>query len=78
MASAEFIVRRAVASDAPEVASMVGELLTEIMTITGSQAFNFDLSETTERLADFIHREKYFVFAGFCADHKPARIYRSL
>lgn len=43
---------------------MVGELLSEIMASTGIQAFNFDLAATTERLADFISREKYFVFVA--------------
>lgn len=41
---------------------MVGELLAEIMSAIGVQAFNFDLSETTERLSNFIEQEKYFVF----------------
>lgn len=41
---------------------MVGELLSEIMASIGIQVFNFDLAETTERLTDFINREKYFVF----------------
>jgi len=43
---------------------MVGELLGEIMSATGVQAFNFDLVETTARLRDFLDREKYFVFVA--------------
>lgn len=62
--SAEFTIRMATVSDAPEVAAMVGELLSEIMTSIGIQVFNFDLTETIERLTDFINRDKYFVFVA--------------
>ncbi len=41
---------------------MVGELLSEIMNTIGVQTFNFDLKETTDRLIDFLNREKYVVF----------------
>jgi len=51
-------------ADAPEIAVMVGELLAEIMAAIGIQAFQFDLGETTTRLADFLQREKYFVFVA--------------
>jgi len=44
--STEFAIQRAAASDAPEVAVMVGELLAEIMVAIGIQVFNFDLAET--------------------------------
>lgn len=64
MTGTEFTIRRAVISDVPEVAAMVGELLSEIMTGIGAQIFNFDLTETIERLTDFISREKYFVFVS--------------
>ena len=59
---------------------MVGELLREIMNTIGVQTFNFDLEETTDRLKDFLHREKYFVFiardegrkaVGFLATRHP-------
>lgn len=43
---------------------MVGELLAEIMRTVGVPAFSFDLDETTARLADFLEREKYFVFVA--------------
>lgn len=59
-------IRRATLSDAPEVAAMVGELLDQIMGAIGVQAFHFDLAETTSRLADFLGREKYFVFVAEC------------
>ena len=82
--SAEFTIQQAIASDAQEVAVMVGELLTEIMNAIGVQAFNFDLAETTARLKDFIDREKYFVFiarsesggpAGFIALYESYALY---
>lgn len=62
--SAAFTIQQAVASNAQEVAVMVGELLAEIMTVIGAQAFNFDLAETASRLKDFLDREKYFVFVA--------------
>jgi len=49
--SENFTIHRAIASDAHEVAATVGELLAEIMKAIGVQAFKFDLSETTSRLA---------------------------
>lgn len=67
-----FTIRRATVSDAPEVAAMAGELLTEIMVAIGVKAFNFDLAQTTSRLADFIEREKYFVFIAHGASGAPA------
>ncbi|MDD5579503.1 MAG: GNAT family N-acetyltransferase [Methylobacter sp.] len=62
--STNIAVHRATIDDAPEVAKMVGQLLAEIMNVIGAQAFNFDLSETTTRLTDFLNREKYFVFVA--------------
>ena len=47
---------------------MVGDLLGQIMSAIGAQAFNFDLAETTSRLADFLDREKYFVFVAECGE----------
>ena len=60
----EITIHKATTTDAPAVAILVGELLAEIMGAIGVQAFNFDLNETTARLADFISREKYFVFVA--------------
>ena len=57
-------IQRAAIKDAYEVAVMVGELLSEIMSTIGIQAFNFSLDETTAMLKDFIDREKYFVFVA--------------
>lgn len=57
-------IENATADDSHEIAVMVGELLNEIMNAIGVQAFHFDLEETTNRLKDFINREKYFVFVA--------------
>jgi GNAT superfamily N-acetyltransferase len=62
--SADLAIRRAIASDGPEITRLVGELLQEIMAAIGSRAFNFDVDETALRLLDFIQREKYFVFVA--------------
>lgn len=47
-----------------EIAVLVGELLQEIMDRIGIDVFHFDLEETKGRLADFIEREKNFVFVA--------------
>lgn len=82
--STEFTIQHAIASEAQEVAVMVGELLTEIINAIGVQAFNFDLAETTSRLKDFLDHEKYFVFvarsgsgssAGFIALYESYALY---
>lgn len=65
-------IRRATVSDAVDLAVMVGELLTEIMTATGIQAFSFDLHATAGRCADFIARETYFAFMAQDGDGLPA------
>jgi GNAT superfamily N-acetyltransferase len=70
--STEFTVQKVTASDALEIAEMVGELLAEIMNAIGVQAFNFDLSETTTRLTDFLNQEKYFVFVARGGSGNPA------
>lgn len=57
-------IHRACVDDVPDIACMVGELLEEIMATTGSAVFRFSLAETTARLADFIERDKYFVFVA--------------
>ena len=62
--NSEIAIQKATAADAPSVAVLVGELLGEIMQAIEVQAFNFDFDETTARLADFINREKYFVFVA--------------
>lgn len=64
----EISIQKATTTDAPAIAILVGELLAEIMSAIGEQAFHFDLDETATRLADFISREKYFVFVA-CDDN---------
>lgn len=58
------IIQDATVDDAYEVATLVGELLGEIMNTTGVRSFRFDLAETAARLRDFIEREKYYVFVA--------------
>ncbi len=60
--TAKITIEKATADNSHEVAVMVGELLSEIMSVIGVQAFNFDLEETANRLKDFLKSEKYFVF----------------
>ena len=60
--SANITIETATPGDSHEIAVMVGELLSEIMNAIGVQTFNFDQEETTDRLRDFLNREKYFVF----------------
>ncbi|CAK0755551.1 Acetyltransferase [Gammaproteobacteria bacterium] len=57
-------IQRALPDNSYEVAIMVGELLNEIMSAIGVQAFNFSLDETTARLNDFLSHEKYIVFVA--------------
>jgi GNAT superfamily N-acetyltransferase len=61
---ANYIIQDATIDDAQEVATLVGELLGEIMTATGLQVFHFEQAKTAARLRDFIEREKYFVFVA--------------
>lgn len=65
-------IHRVTIADAPEVATMVGELLAEIMGAIGVQAFNFDLAETMSRLEDYLVREKYLVFMARDEEDYPA------
>ena len=77
-------IERAGVGDAPVIATMVGELLQEIMDALRMQAFKFDLEETTDRTRDFLAREKYYVFlartreessAGFIALYESYALY---
>lgn len=58
------LIRTAVVEDAPAIAALVGDLLTEIMTVIAEPVFHFELSETTERLARFIREARYVVFVA--------------
>jgi GNAT superfamily N-acetyltransferase len=60
--STNITIENASVDDSNKIAVLVGELLNEIINTIGVQTFNFDLEETTDRLRDFINREKYFVF----------------
>ena len=62
--TADIVIQKAQAEDAPAVAALAGELLAEIMNTIGVQAFNFNLQETTERLATYLANETYFVFVA--------------
>lgn len=62
--SVNITIETATSGDSHEIAVMVGELLNEIMSTIGVQTFNFDLEETSDRVRDFIDREKYFVFVA--------------
>lgn len=57
-------IRRADVEDAPRVAALVGELLTEIMGQTGAPHFRFDLSETSTRFVRFLEEGRYVVFVA--------------
>lgn len=61
-AGVTIVIRRALPENAPAVATLVGELLHEIMSAIGERAFSFDPAATTLRTRDFLAREKYFVF----------------
>lgn len=56
------LYERADKEDSKQIAVLVGDLLSEIMTRINIKAFNFDLKETYTRLEDFIEKEKNFIF----------------
>ena len=57
-------IRQANPQEAAAIAQLVGRLLSEIMSTTGVQAFQFDLDATTERLEQFLEQGKYWVFVA--------------
>jgi GNAT superfamily N-acetyltransferase len=69
--TAYITVHKASLGDVNNVAVMVGELLIEIMSTIGAQAFTFNLEETTARLQDFIRQDRYFVFVAESRDAGP-------
>lgn len=79
----ELGVKQATSRQAAQIAVMVGELLDEIMDRVGEKSFNFDLTETGERLRRFLEDQKYFVFVaedqgrevGFIALHESCALY---
>ena len=54
-------IEQAVASDAPAVAEMVGELLHEIMAVTGTTSFRFFKFDTEARLRSWLVEGTYTV-----------------
>lgn len=60
----DITIEPARSAHAQEIAALVGELLNEIMTATGTPAFNFDLDDTGRRLAGFIDGGHYRVFVA--------------
>lgn len=64
-------IQQASLSDAHDIAVMVGELLNEIMSNMNISFFNFNLQETTDRLADFIAQGKYCVFIANNTKSEP-------
>lgn len=69
--TAGITIRRATTLDADHIAVMVGELLHEIMTISGITTFHFNLADTKARLIDFISHEQYIVFIAQTAEAQP-------
>lgn len=62
--TANTVIERASLHDAREIAVMVGELLSEIRSAIGVDAFKFHLEETTARLGEALGSGKYFVFVA--------------
>lgn len=80
----QFMIRRATLADAEAVASMVGDLLSEIMAAIGIPAFDVAFGETAERFRDFLETGRYVVFVavdgsdepvGFIALHESCALY---
>lgn len=67
-----FTIRQAMAEDAPVVAGMVDELLTEIMQAIGEQAFDVTPARTSSMLRDFLENGRYIVFTAFSGEGSPA------
>lgn len=75
---------RATEKDAEQVATMVGELLSEIMEAAGSGLFEFDPRQTADRLEDALNSGRYVVLvartsaeriAGFAALYESFALY---
>lgn len=80
----DFRIEKASLEDVAALAVMVGELLDEIMSATGTPVFNFDLEETTARLQEFLEQGRYFVLmarhgtgheSGFIAVYESCALY---
>jgi GNAT superfamily N-acetyltransferase len=58
-------IQPADASDAPVVAALVGELLSEIMAATGAADFNFDWPQATARAEAFLRQGLIFALIAW-------------
>lgn len=67
----DFSIYAAGLDDVTDIATMLGELLEEIMAAIGVPAFNFDFDGTVARLADFLGRGHYFAFVARGMDGVP-------
>jgi GNAT superfamily N-acetyltransferase len=61
----QILTRKAVSSDAPLVADLVGELLQEIMTAIGAKAFGFSRVETETRARVWLADGTYTVLLAY-------------
>lgn len=65
-------IRQAGTADADAIALMVGELLDEIMTAIGEQAFQFGLDAAVEQLRTALAGDRVFAFLASTPGGKPA------
>ncbi|MGC8774562.1 MAG: GNAT family N-acetyltransferase [Chlorobaculum sp.] len=68
----QFTIRKATVVDVDAVASMVDELLSEIMQAIGVPAFDVASDETAARLRDFLETGRYVVFVAVDGSDEPA------
>jgi GNAT superfamily N-acetyltransferase len=68
----QFTIREATESDVFAVASMVDDLLSEIMQAIGIPAFDVASEETAARLANFLETGRYTVFVAIDGGDRPA------
>lgn len=71
-------------ADAESLAELVGALLTEIMTVIGEAAFDYDVEQSSERLHSLLKQERCYVLyarnseggiAGFAALYESVALY---
>jgi GNAT superfamily N-acetyltransferase len=66
-----FTINKATVADVAAVASMVDELLSEIMQAIGVPAFDVASDETAARLRDFLETGRYVVFVAVDGSDEP-------
>ncbi len=64
-------LQRAEAKHAESIAHLVGELLQEIMSVTGVTSFHFDAVATAQRLNDWLTQQHYIVFIAVTESGMP-------